>query len=145
MTTGTSSAGGKHRGFDAAAIDALGVHIRGLAIDSRNIKPGDLFLAYPGQRSDGRAHIAQAIGAGASAVLWDSSGFHWNTAWRVPNLGVVDLRSHLGEIASRFFGNPPRDLWLWGVTRNPGPTFPPHWDAHSLAPPGRQTARIATF
>ena len=145
MTTGTSSAGGKHRGFDAAAIDALGVHIRGLAIDSRNIKPGDLFLAYPGQRSDGRAHIAQAIAAGASAVLWDSSGFHWNTAWRVPNLGVVDLRSHLGEIASRFFGNPSRDLWLAGVTGTNGKTSCSHWIAQSLTRLGRKTAVIGTL
>jgi UDP-N-acetylmuramoyl-L-alanyl-D-glutamate--2,6-diaminopimelate ligase len=145
MTTGTSSAGGKHTGFDTGAIDALGAHIRGLAIDSRNIKPGDLFLAYPGQRSDGRAHIAQAIAAGASAVLWDSSGFHWNTAWRVPNLGVADLRSHLGEIASRFFGNPSRDLWLAGVTGTNGKTSCSHWIAQSLTRLGRKTAVIGTL
>ena len=145
MTTGTSSAGGKHAGFDTGAIDALGAHIRGLAIDSRNIKPGDLFLAYPGQRSDGRAHIAQAIAAGASAVLWDSSGFHWNTAWRVPNLGVADLRSHLGEIASRFFGTPSRDMWLAGVTGTNGKTSCSHWIAQSLTRLGRKTAVIGTL
>src|SRR5258706_15108109 len=94
MTTGTSSAGGKHRGFDAAAIDALGVHIRGLAIDSRNIKPRDLFLAYPGQRPDGPAHIAQAIGPGATPAVWDSTGFQWATSWRAPTTRLGECPSH---------------------------------------------------
>ena len=53
MTTGMGSAGVTRTRFDAAAIDALGMRMRGLAIDSRNVNPGDLFLAYPGQRADG--------------------------------------------------------------------------------------------
>ncbi len=145
MTTGMGSAGEQRTGFNVAAIDALGVRIGGLAIDSRNIKPGDLFLAYPGQRSDGRAHIAQAIAAGASAVLWDSSGFQWNLEWRVPNLGVADLRSQLGEIASRFFGNPSRKMWIAGVTGTNGKTSCSHWIAQSLTRLGRKTAVIGTL
>ena len=88
MTTGMSSAGVTRTGFDAAAIDALGVRVGGLAIDSRKVKPGDLFLAYPGQRTDGRAHIAQAIAAGASAVLWD------NHADNRPLLFAASMRRH---------------------------------------------------
>ena len=145
MTTGMGSPGGKSTRFDSDALDALGVHVGGLAIDSRKIKPGDLFLAYPGQRSDGRAHIAQAISAGASAVLWESSGFHWDAAWHVPNIGVANLRSHLGDIASRFFGNPSRDMWLAGVTGTNGKTSCSHWIAQSLTRLGRQTAVIGTL
>ena len=145
MTAGTSSAGGKRTGVNFGAIDALGVRIGGLAIDSRKIKPGDLFLAYPGQRADGRAHIGQAIAAGASAVLWDSRGFHWDAAWRVPNLGVADLRSHLGEIAARFFGNPSHGMWLAGVTGTNGKTSCSHWIAQSLTRLGRKTAVIGTL
>src|SRR5258708_9408368 len=102
------SAGEQRTGFNVAAIDALGVRIGGLAIDSRNIKPGDLFLAYPGQRSDGRAHIAQAIAAGASPVLLDSSGFQCNLEWRWPNLGVSDPPPPPGGIPSPLFGPPSR-------------------------------------
>jgi UDP-N-acetylmuramoyl-L-alanyl-D-glutamate--2,6-diaminopimelate ligase len=145
MRAGMSSAGGKRSGFNVGAIDALGVRFSGLAIDSRRIKPGDLFLAYPGQRADGRAHISQAIAAGASAVLWDSSGFHWDAAWRVPNLGVADLRSHVGEIAGRFFGNPSRHMWLAGVTGTNGKTSCSHWIAQSLTRLGRKTAVIGTL
>jgi len=145
MSAGASSAGENGAQFDIGAIDALGVRIEGLAIDSRKIKPGDLFLAYPGQRADGRAHIAQAITAGARAVLWDSRDFRWNAAWRVPNLGVPDLRSHLGDIAGRFFGNPSSHMWLAGVTGTNGKTSCSHWIAQSLTRLGRKTAVIGTL
>ena len=145
MTTGVHSSGGTRGGFDIRSIDALGVRFGGLAIDSRKVKAGDLFLAYPGLRSDGRAHIAQAIAAGAGAVLWDSDGYHWNYAWGVPNLGVTDLRSHLGEIASRYFGNPSRDMWVAGVTGTNGKTSCSHWIAQSMTRLGRKTAVIGTL
>jgi UDP-N-acetylmuramoyl-L-alanyl-D-glutamate--2,6-diaminopimelate ligase len=145
MTSGAHSARENGTEFDLGAIDALGVRIGGLAIDSRKTKPGDLFLAYPGQRADGRAHIAQAIAAGASAVLWDSKDFHWDATWRLPNLGVPDLRSHLGEIAGRFFGNPSRHMWLAGVTGTNGKTSCSHWIAQSLTRLGRKTAVIGTL
>jgi len=145
MTADATSARKAGAGFNIGAIDALGVRIDGLAIDSRKIKPGDLFLAYPGQRADGRAHIAQAIAAGAGAVLWDSDGFLWDATWRVPNLGVPDLRMHLGEIAGRFFGNPSRHMWLAGVTGTNGKTSCAHWIAQSLSRLGRKTALIGTL
>ncbi len=145
MTAGASSARENGTEFDLGAIDALGVRIGGLAIDSRKTRPGDVFLAYPGHRADGRAHIPQAIAAGASAVLWDSRGFLWDAAWRVPNLGVPDLRSHLGEIAGRFFGNPSRHVWLAAVTGTNGKTSCSHWIAQSLTRLGRKTAVIGTL
>ena len=145
MTRGTISAEGQRSAFNVRAIDALGVRLEGLAIDSRKVKPGDLFLAYPGQRADGRAHIAQAIAAGATAVLWESGGFQWNAAWRAPNLGVADLRLSVGDIASHFFGNPSRDLWLAGVTGTNGKTSCSHWIAQSLTRLGRRTAVIGTL
>jgi UDP-N-acetylmuramoyl-L-alanyl-D-glutamate--2,6-diaminopimelate ligase len=145
MTSGARSARESGTGFDLGAIDALGARIGGLAIDSRKTKPGDLFLAYPGQRADGRSHIPQAIAAGASAVLWDSKDFHWDAAWRLPNLGVPDLRSHLGEIAGRFFGNPSRHMWLAGVTGTNGKTSCSHWIAQALTRLGRKTAVIGTL
>ncbi|MEO8003369.1 MAG: UDP-N-acetylmuramoyl-L-alanyl-D-glutamate--2,6-diaminopimelate ligase [Betaproteobacteria bacterium] len=131
--------------FDAGALDALSIRASGVALDSRKIKRGDLFLAYPGQRADGRAHIAQAISAGASAVIWERSGFQWDAGWRVPNLGVTDLRMHVGEIASRFFEYPSRDLWLAGVTGTNGKTSCSHWIAQSLGGLGRKTAVIGTL
>ena len=106
MTVGSGSVRENGTDFDTGAIDALGVRIDGLAIDSRRIKPGDLFLAYPGERAVGRAHIPQAIAAGASAVLWDSRVFHWDAAWRVPNLGVPKKRPAISPRCERSSGTP---------------------------------------
>lgn len=133
------------RAFDVREIGALGVPVSGLAADSRTVKPGDLFLAYPGEHADGRRFIDQAIVAGAAAVLWDSRGFHWNSAWKLPNLGVPELRAHLGDIASHFHGHPSRHLWVAGVTGTNGKTSCSHWIAQSLSRVGRKTALIGTM
>jgi UDP-N-acetylmuramoyl-L-alanyl-D-glutamate--2,6-diaminopimelate ligase len=133
------------RAFDIREIGALGVPVTGLAVDSRKVKPDDVFLAYPGEHSDGRRFIDQAIGAGAAAVLWDSRGFQWNSAWKLPNLGVPELRAHLGDIASHFHGHPSRHLWVAGVTGTNGKTSCSHWIAQSLSRLGRKTAVIGTI
>jgi len=135
----------QHTRFNIRELDALGVRFGGLATDSRKIRPNDLFLAYPGSHTDGRAYIVQAIAAGASAVLWEQSGFQWNTDWQLPNLGVTNLRLHAGEIASRFFGHPSRNMWLAGVTGTNGKTSCSHWIAQSLTHLGRKTAVIGTL
>jgi len=51
--------------LEQAAIDALNIEYTGIAIDSRKVKPGDLFIAYAGELADGRAYIPQALVAGA--------------------------------------------------------------------------------
>lgn len=145
MTPAGASGAGPAGDFDITAIDALLSHARGLSLDSRKIAPGDLFLAYPGHRTDGRAHIAQALAAGAAAVLWESQDFQWNLPSRVPNMGVPDLRSRVGEIASRFFGEPSRAMWLAGVTGTNGKTSCSHWIAQSLTRLGRKTGVIGTL
>ncbi|MEO8164904.1 MAG: UDP-N-acetylmuramoyl-L-alanyl-D-glutamate--2,6-diaminopimelate ligase [Betaproteobacteria bacterium] len=144
MTRGMDSSLG-NRPFDFNAIDALGTTFGSIAIDSRKVKRGDLFLAYPGQRADGRAHIPQAIAAGASVVLWDSTDFSWNAAWSVPNLGIAELRQHVGDIAARFFDYPSRNMWLAGVTGTNGKTSCSHLIAQCLTRLGRKTAVIGTL
>ena len=79
--------------FDIRLLDELGVKISSLATDSRRVKPGDTFIACPGEKTDGRKFIPQAIAAGANAVLWESRSFAWDTAWQVPNLPLAGLRA----------------------------------------------------
>ena len=57
--------------------------IERLAADSRRCAPGVAFFAWPGESSDGRRHIAQALERGCAAVLWESEGFTWESGWRV--------------------------------------------------------------
>ncbi len=49
-----------------------GVEAQSLCADSRLVAPGDVFLAYPGARSDGRRYLGDAVRRGAAAVLWEA-------------------------------------------------------------------------
>jgi UDP-N-acetylmuramoyl-L-alanyl-D-glutamate--2,6-diaminopimelate ligase len=136
----------RHAGrFDPAALVALGVEVKRLRSDSRQVQAGDLFAAFPGERTDGRRFVAQAIAAGASAVLWESRAFQWDPSWRVPNLGVADLRNELGAIAAHVYARPSRQMWVAGVTGTNGKTSCSHWIAQALNRLGRPTAIIGTL
>ena len=128
-----------------STLSAMGVRPQRLVSDSRQVHPGDAFVAYRGERSDGREFIAQALAAGAGAVLWEREGFDWHEEWRVPNLGVPHLREQVGPIASDFFGEPSGKLWMIGVTGTNGKTSCSHWLAQSMSTLGRRTAVIGTL
>jgi UDP-N-acetylmuramoyl-L-alanyl-D-glutamate--2,6-diaminopimelate ligase len=131
--------------LEQAAIDMLDIAYAGIAIDSRKVKPGDLFIAYAGERTDGRAYIPQALAAGAAAVLWDASGFVWNADWKVPNFPIANLRCQVGYIADRFFGHPSRQLWVAGITGTNGKTSCARWIAQTLTQLGTRCAVIGTL
>lgn len=98
------------------------VLIRELTLDSRKVRPGDLFLAVPGTQQDGRVHIADAIARGAAAVAYEAEGavpMHAESAVLVPVKGLV---GQLSAIAGRFYGEPSRALHLIGVTGTNGKT-----------------------
>jgi len=133
------------REFDHTLLANLGVPVRHLVTDSRTVQPGDVFLAYPGGRFDGRQFIAQSIERGAAAVLWEADDFAWRTEWRVPNLAVAGLREQAGAIAAHIYGQPSRELWMAGVTGTNGKTSCSHWIAQSLQRCGRPTAVIGTL
>ena len=126
-------------------IGSIGVTITRLVIDSREVKPGDTFVAYPGEKADGRQYIAQAITNGANAVLWEMQGFNWDQAWQIPNLAVADLRQHAGEIAAQVYGNPSENLWMVGVTGTNGKTSCSHWIAQLFSSLEKKTALVGTL
>jgi len=130
---------------DLTALDALGVRPGGVRADSRKVRAGDLFVAFPGERSDGRRFIGDALRAGAIAVVWERGGFEWNRRWDVPNLPMDDVRGKLGVIADRVYGHPSRRLWAAGVTGTNGKTSCSHWIAQSLGRTGRPTAVLGTL
>jgi UDP-N-acetylmuramoyl-L-alanyl-D-glutamate--2,6-diaminopimelate ligase len=128
---------------DWKAIAALG--LKRLVNDSRAVRPGDAFVAYPGQARDGRDYIGQAVANGAAAVLWERAGFRWDPQWRVPNVGVGELRHHAGGIASRLHGRPSRRLRVIGITGTNGKTTCSQWIAQALTRCGRRCAVIGTL
>lgn len=131
--------------FDFRALDRMGVRISNLVTDSRAVKPGDTFLAYAGERDDGRQFIPQALAAGANAVLWESHGFVWDPAWKTPNLPIGGLRNLAGVIADHVFGHPSKKLWLIGITGTNGKTSCSHWIAQAMDALGTKTAVIGTI
>ena len=138
------------RGGSAPALRRIlrevdGLRARRLVTDSRQVRPGDTFLAFPGEAHDGRDYIPQALARGAATVLWEQRGFEWRPGWRVPNLGVADLRRHAGEIASHVHGHPSARLWMIGVTGTNGKTSCTQWVAQSLTRLGRKCAVIGTL
>jgi UDP-N-acetylmuramoyl-L-alanyl-D-glutamate--2,6-diaminopimelate ligase len=128
-----------------AALRALGVPVPRITSDSRAITPGDAFAAYPGTARDGRAFIPDALLRGAGSVLWERSGFAWDTALSTPNVGIDDLRHELGWIADHVYGHPSERLWMIGVTGTNGKTSCAHWIAQGMMASGRRAAVAGTL
>jgi UDP-N-acetylmuramoyl-L-alanyl-D-glutamate--2,6-diaminopimelate ligase len=82
------------------------VPIRGLAADSREVKPGYLFAALPGVKTDGARFIAEALERGAAAVLVPEGSKPATTSAAIIEDG--DPRRRLALIAARFFGLQPK-------------------------------------
>ena len=102
---------------------AMGVQLSGVADDSRKVRAGDLFMAYPGDLNDGRRHISDALARGASAVFWeDQGGFTWNQDWRVANLSGTGLRALCGPLAHAVFGQPSERQSVIAITGTNGKT-----------------------
>ena len=95
------------------------IEISGFALDSRHVQVGEVFVGLPGNDTDGRGYIDQAVGAGAAAVLYESEG--WNLQdCVVPTIPIDNLRQKIGQIASRFYGFPSRALCVIGLTGTNG-------------------------
>lgn len=95
--------------------------ISGITDDSRDIQPGYLFIARSGSQDDGARYIADALKAGAAALLVEQLSAIPAGCTR-PALVVEDLRAHLSTIAGRFQGNPADQLRLIGITGTNGKT-----------------------
>src|SRR5215471_14370986 len=95
----------------------LEVEIRGLSSDSRSIKPGFLFAALPGSKTDGRRFIADAAARGAIAVL-APEGTDVPPGIRL--LADANPRRALALMAARFYRRQPATIAL--VTGTSGKT-----------------------
>jgi UDP-N-acetylmuramoyl-L-alanyl-D-glutamate--2,6-diaminopimelate ligase len=92
--------------------------ITGVVMDSRQVKPGELFIAVIGERTDGHRYIPDAIQRGAKAVV----GTQALADLGVPYIRVKDSRNALANLAAAFYGFPARKLVVIGVTGTDGKT-----------------------
>ena len=119
--------------------------VKSITADSRQVQAGSLFLAYPGDKSDGRNYIADAIEHGASAVLWDAEDFEWNADWDVENKPIKALRLQASAIAGQFYNNPSKKMWMIGITGTNGKTSISQWLSQCFNHLGNKTAVIGTL
>ena len=141
------------------------IEVTGITDDSRNVKPGDVFFAVSGHSTkvhslDGRAvdgqsadrqtansrhYLADAIARGAHAVVVeDGSQFdiaHAELGEKVSLYQMPDLKQALGEIASKFFGDPSQELRVIAVTGTNGKTSFTHLLSDALSGKGGEGKR----
>lgn len=124
--------------LEAPAI--AGLEVGGVSDDTRRLRPGDLFVAIPGTRTNGHDRVAAAIAAGAVAAIVER---------RVPGVAGVQLiversATALGTAAAWWYDDPSRELAVVGVTGTDGKTTTSFLVAAALEAAGLPTGLIGT-
>lgn len=98
------------------------VRVCDLTEDSRTVVPGSLFVARRGATDDGSRYAAQAVAAGAVAVLTDNPDLRLDAPHRPALLHATDLPGVCARVAERFYGGAGSKLAVLGVTGTNGKT-----------------------
>ena len=129
-----------------AAASWLQQRITGtLRSDSRHVRQGDGFLAWPGAATDARRYVADVLAEGASACLVEADGaqaFDWRDA-RVAT--YAGLKRDAAPIAAAYFGQPSEQLRVLAVTGTNGKTSTAWWLAQALSRLGQRCAVVGTL
>lgn len=107
--------------------------VRGLHTDSRQVQPGDAFVAWPGTAMDARRHVASAIQSGAVACLVDADGLEESLQQNASVASLPGLQAYAGAIAAEFFHHPSNALDVIAVTGTNGKTSTVWWLAQALS------------
>jgi UDP-N-acetylmuramoyl-L-alanyl-D-glutamate--2,6-diaminopimelate ligase len=115
------------------------VEITSLAYSTSDVAAGSLFFCVPGFRADGHAFAGDAVARGAVALVCERP-----LGLGVPEVVVPSVRAAMGEIASRFYGEPTRDLRVVGITGTNGKTTTAFLTRSILEATGTQCGLIGT-
>jgi UDP-N-acetylmuramyl-tripeptide synthetase len=122
-------------------------HVSGtLVADSRRVRPGDGFLAWPGAANDARHYLPEVLAAGAAACLIEADGAqisHLIDDARVAT--YAGLKSAAAPIAAAFFAEPSLALSVVAVTGTNGKTSTAWWMAQALSQLGQRCAVVGTL
>jgi UDP-N-acetylmuramoyl-L-alanyl-D-glutamate--2,6-diaminopimelate ligase len=116
--------------------------LSGVTLDSRSVRQGDLYAALPGTRAHGASFSAQAVAAGAVAILTDPDGRDVAARTGVPVFVVSDPRERLGDVACWIYGDPSRRMSVIGVTGTSGKTTTSYLCEAGLRAAGHTTGLI---
>ena len=132
-------------------------HLRRLALptarivsDTRQIKVGDVFLAYQVGHGtaiqDSRPYITDALNAGVAAVIYDPRDLEGISALSDSRcFALENLSVHAGPICSEWYGNPSSQMMVFGVTGTNGKTSITQWLSHALDRPKSRAAVMGTL
>ena len=120
--------------------------LAGCTHDSRTVRPGDLYAALPGARVHGAQFLAQAVAAGAAAVLTDEVGaaLAAQAGLDLPVLVAADPRAVLGDLAACVYGDPAAQLLMIGITGTNGKTTTAFLVEAGLRAAGHRTGLLGT-
>jgi UDP-N-acetylmuramoyl-L-alanyl-D-glutamate--2,6-diaminopimelate ligase len=123
----------------------LGVRIHGLSCDSRTLQPGDLFIALPGEHSDGHNYVAHAAERGAVAALVERSPFTQERAGKSFTIvRVSDTLRAMGKVAAALYDFPGHSLTFVGITGSNGKTTVAYLTEGILRRAGYKVGAITT-
>ena len=114
-------------------LDVLELHadealdITGVQYDSRQVTPGDLFVAISGFQTDGHRYIPKAMENGASCVVCEKK-----PEADLSYVLVPDARAALAALGANWFGHPADDLCVIGITGTNGKTTSTYLLKHVL-------------
>jgi UDP-N-acetylmuramoyl-L-alanyl-D-glutamate--2,6-diaminopimelate ligase len=128
--------GGRLRG-DGSTV------VRDVRQDSRQVVPGDLFVARSGQKNDGLDYLRDALARGASAVLVERG--RDLPAIEIPVIEVDNVRWGLGLAAEAVHGHPAQSLKVIGITGTNGKTTCAWLVQHAIDGAGGRAARLGTL
>ena len=117
----------------------------GATLDSRDVQPGDIYLALPGRVTHGALFAQDAMRLGAVAVVTDEEGGRVCAALDVPVIVVPDPRLICGPVAAAVHGWPARDLQVVGVTGTNGKTTVTAMVEAGFSAAGLRTGAIGTM
>lgn len=135
-----------------ALVNLPELPVAGLCSDSQSACQGDLFIAMRGFTRHALEFIADAVDSGIVAVCYDAEDEYclqriallskqYDLQW----VAVANLQKVCGEIASRFYGHPSRDMQLVGVTGTDGKTSVTHLLVQSLTSLGQVAGSVGTL
>ncbi|HYB43823.1 MAG TPA: UDP-N-acetylmuramoyl-L-alanyl-D-glutamate--2,6-diaminopimelate ligase [Candidatus Methylomirabilis sp.] len=128
---------------EKTVLGPLPAAVTGVAYDSRKVSAGDLFVAVPGLKLDGRDYALDAIERGATAVVLE--GADTLPGGRAGRILVPSSREALARLADAYFRHPSRALTVVGITGTNGKTTTSLLVEALLRSGGRTTGVIGTI
>jgi UDP-N-acetylmuramoyl-L-alanyl-D-glutamate--2,6-diaminopimelate ligase len=116
-----------------------------LVTDSRKVRPGDAFIAWPGQAVDGRRFVPAALAAGATTCVVERDGLEALGFDDARIASLPGLKAAAGEVADAFFDRPGAALDVLAVTGTNGKSSTAWWCAQALGALGRRAGVVGTL